>query len=80
MSHLILIKIRDSKNLMTNGKVSTKSTVSITLNGLEVRRISTDVYSLSKEDMIEEVFEWVNTLVRALELGGSKVLCKQEGF
>ena len=68
------------KPLRTEGKFVEITHIRLLLNGVTLYETNSDVYTLSKQELIEMMLEKSMLLTKALEVTGNKVSVKHGSF
>lgn len=77
MNNTIEILIRNTKKpLRTEGRFVEVTYIQLLLNGFVLYEANTDLYSLSKQELLELMLEKSMLLTKALEVSGNKVKVK----
>ena len=81
MINSISIETRITKKpLRTEGKFVEITHIRLLLNGVTLYETNSDVYTLSKQELIEMMLEKAMLLTKALEFTGNKVSVKHGSF
>ena len=77
----ILIQTRITKKpLRTEGKFVEITHIRLLLNGVTLYETNSDVYTLSKQELVEMMLEKSMLLTKALEFTGNKVSLKHGSY
>ena len=77
----ILIQTRITKKpLRTEGRFVEITHIRLLLNGVTLYETNSDVYTLSKQELVEMMLEKSMLLTKALEFTGNKVSVKHGSF
>ena len=81
MLNEILIQTRITKKpLRTEGKFVEITHIRLLLNGVTLYETNSDVYTLSKQELVEMMLEKSMLLTKALEFTGNKVSLKHGSY
>ena len=81
MLNEILIQTRITKKpLKAEGRFVEVTHIRLLLNGVTLYETNSDVYTLSKQELIEMMLEKAMLLTKALEFTGNKVSVKHGSF
>ena len=81
MINIIEILTRSTKKpLRTEGKFVEVTHIRLLLNGVTLYETNSDVYTLSKQELIEMMLEKSMLLTKALEVTGNRVSVKHGSF
>lgn len=77
----IIIQTRITKKpLRTEGRFVEVTHIRLLLNGVVLYETNSDVYTISKQELIEMMLEKSMLLTKALEVSGNKVSVKHGSF
>ena len=81
MVNEVLIQTRITKKpLRTEGRFVEVTHIRLLLNGVTLYETNSDVYTLSKQGLVELMLEKSMLLTKALEVSGNKVSVKHGSF
>lgn len=81
MINIISIETRNTKKpLKAEGKFVEITHIRLLLNGVILYETNSDVYTLSRQELIELMLEKSMLLIKALEVSGNKVSVKHGSF